>query len=157
MKLVVGIVYTPFIPGGEELENAIDIASREIGSCARVVDAATDVLTLLDVSGEFDTLVLVAPSPNAPAGRYIRVEYRLPTKKRDYFEVVEDIRASMEGSLDVDDLVKALDAMMNARGEAKRVIVYKCGRGGCRDALAEALREAKRISGCEKPLGYDRQ
>ncbi len=151
MRVVLGVLYTPFIPGGEELENGVEEASSLLKGCVDVVDAATDALTLLDVTGGFDVLVIVAPSPRliGREGVVERREYLLPTRIRDPFEIVEDIRASLEGSLDVDDLVKALDAMLAARGGKARLIVYECSKGACRNALRRAVGEAARLAGCE--------
>ncbi len=151
MRIVLGVLYTPFIPGGEELKDGVEEAAKQLEGCVNVVDAATDALTLLDVTGGFDTLILVAPSPRllGKKGVVERRELLLPTRVRDPFEVVEDIRASLEGSLDVDDLVKALDAMLAARGERARLIVYECSRGACRGALRRAIIEAARLAGCE--------
>ncbi|AEM39418.1 hypothetical protein Pyrfu_1561 [Pyrolobus fumarii 1A] len=149
MRVVFGIIYTPFIPGGEELEGAIDVARASLKGCnVDVYDLAADVLTVIDVVGDFDVMLLVAPSTLGSIGTIRRTVYSLPTHTYDPFEIVNSIHASIEGSLDAHDLIKALDAMLSAQGKHARLILYECTRGSCKRALEDAIREASLLAGC---------
>ncbi len=146
-KVALGIIYTPYLPGGNELEDAIHYASKMLSGCrnVHVFDAATDALTLLEEIGDADTLVILGPGCEEGVKRE---EYMLPTRRFEIHEVPEEIRASLEGSLLVKDAVRALDALASAEGRRLRVIAYRCGRGSCRRALREAVVEAGRLAGC---------
>ncbi len=146
-RVALGIIYTPYLPGGDELENAVNYASSVLGKCpeVRVFDAATDALTILEELGDADILVIIGPGCERGLER---AEYELPTKRYELHEVPDEIRASLEGSLMLRDAIRALDALASANGRRLRVIAYRCGRGSCRRALREAIDEAARLAGC---------
>ncbi len=147
MRVALGIVYTPFLPGGRELEGAVEEASTRLEGCnVKVFDAALDALTLLDELRGYDVLVLVAPGGR---GRSV---YELPLREYEPAELPDEVRASLEGSLDAEHMIQALSALLAAEGGRRlRIILYRCGEGGCRRALREAIAEAARLSNC--PLG----
>jgi len=148
LSVAFGVIYTPFIPGGSELENGIEYAKARLPSCIRVFDASTDALTVLDTMGEVRVYYIVGASKRVAPGRYTRVELRSTMDYGSAYDIVEEIRASMEGSLDPLDLAKAMAAFLSAQGKDVKIIVYACGSGGCREALEEAVREVLESTKC---------
>ena len=146
-KVALGIIYTPYLPGGNELEDALHYASKVLGDCTNVhiFDAATDALTLLEEIDDAEALVLVGPGCEEGVKRE---EYTLPTRRFEIHEVPDEIRASLEGSLLLKDAIRALDALAAVEGRRLHVVAYRCGRGSCRRALREAIMEAGRLAGC---------
>ncbi len=148
MKVAFGIIYTPFIPGSEELRDALEYARRSLPSCITILDASDDALTILDATRDAKLYYIIGASNRIQPGTYRRIELEAHEAIENPYTIVEDIRASLEGSLDPLDLARALVALISAEGRAARIIVYACGMGGCGKALDEALREAKESIQC---------
>ncbi len=134
MRVAVAFIATPFIPNSWNIMEIMESGLREEleRRGVKVIDATRDAMSVsYDVEGFERVIVVGAKSRGREEGAYVRRAE--PPKRLDH----EMARASLLGSLDLDDFINAF--MVFKPKEVKEVYIIEC-EGSCK-GLREKIME----------------